>query len=364
MAIVSVVGARPQFIKAAVVSRDLRKQHREILIHTGQHYDDNMSNIFFRELDIPHPDYNLGIFDKPHGRMTGEMLVAIEEILLKHNPEMLIVYGDTNSTLAGALAAVKLHVPVCHIEAGGRIGTKDNPEEVNRICADHVASLLMCCTDSSAEFLRHEGIISNVHVVGDTMYDAFLHYGAKVSGNSDYASLVGLGGHEMMTPTKYYYLTCHRPENSTSDAPLTEILSAMEALDAPTIFPVHPRNRERVLRISQRFMFRKVMPTEPVGYLTSLALVKNASKVVTDSGGLQREAFFAGVPCVTVFDRVIWPETMVGNQNQLAKPDRFDILSKLAVQAERHYGYYPFGDGKAGEKIVQLISEYLSGRML
>jgi len=293
--------------------------------------------------------------------MTGEMLIGIEEILTARRPDMVVVYGDTNSTLASALAGVKLHIPVCHIEAGGRIGSIANPEEVNRICTDHISSLLMCCTKSSADFLRREGLVSNVHVVGDTMYDAFLYYGAEIVGSVQHKKLVGLGGETVRVPPRYYYLTCHRPENSESDLPLTEILSAMEEMHAPTIYPVHRRNRDRVLRITQRLGVINIILAEPVGYLTSLALVKSATKVVTDSGGLQREAFFAGVPCVTIFELVIWPETMVDNQNQLAKPDRTDILNKLSAVEERDEQYLPFGDGNAGQKIVSLITEYLDG---
>lgn len=178
--IVTVVGARPQFIKAGVVSRVLRKEYTEIFVHTGQHYDYNMSDIFFEELDIPRPDYNLGISGKTHGEMTGSMIAAVEKILMKETPDMLLVYGDTNSTLAGALAAVKLHIPVCHIEAGNRAGSLTNPEEVNRICTDHVSSLLLCCTESAVENLSNEGLTKNVSFVGDPMYDAFLYYGMGV----------------------------------------------------------------------------------------------------------------------------------------------------------------------------------------
>lgn len=356
--IVTVVGARPQFIKAAAVSRVLRKEHNEILVHTGQHFDYNMSDIFFEELNIPKPDYNLGISGGTHGKMTGAMLAGIEDVLITEKPDMLIVYGDTNSTLAGALAAVKLHIPVCHIESGGRLGTLKNPEEVNRICTDHISSILMCCTDSAVEFLKDEGITKNVYLVGDPMYDAFLYFGERIT-EKDLESIEGLDGDRILIPDQYYYLTCHREENTLKDDTLIEILAAMDSLDFPTIYPVHPRNRERVKELCKHYRFEKIVLTYPVGYLTSIALVKGANKIVTDSGGLQREAFFAGVQCVTLFDYIVWPETMVGNQNQLAKPDKQDILNKLSAETFRNADYKPFGDGRSAERIVNVISGFI-----
>ena len=357
MKIITVVGARPQFIKAAAVSRVLRKEHQEILVHTGQHYDYNMSDIFFDELDIPKPDYNLGISGGTHGKMTGLMLTEIETVLLKERPDMLLVYGDTNSTLAGALAAVKLHIPVCHVEAGNRLGTLTNPEEVNRICTDHVSSVLLCCTSSAVEFLKNEGLTRNVHLVGDPMYDAFVYYGDKITAKNK-EHILDLDGKNIVVPNKYYYLTCHREENTGEDDILKGILSAINDLDAKTIYPVHPRNIEQVTNIQSQNDFTNIILVQPVGYLTSIALVKGAQKIITDSGGLQREAFFAGVPCVTVFDYVCWPETMVGKQNQLVKPVKQDILSKLADKVERDEKYQPFGDGHSAEKIVEAMSNF------
>jgi len=358
MKIVTIVGARPQFIKAAVVSRVLRKEHKEILVHTGQHYDYNMSKIFFKELNIPEPDYNLGISGGTHGKMTGAMLASIEEVLMKEKPDMLLLYGDTNSTLAGALAAVKLHIPVCHVEAGNRLGTLTNPEEINRICTDHVSSLLMCCTKSAVEFLKKEGLTRNVYLVGDPMYDAFIYYGDRLKDDFK-ESIFGLEGKRVNIPREYYYLTCHREENTGTDEALLEVLDAMNNLDAVTIYPVHPRNRERVEELCRQHKFEKIVLTQPVGYLTSIALVKNAKKIVTDSGGLQREAFYAGVQCVTIFDYVVWPETMVGNQNQLSRPNKQDILSKLAAKVEKDENYQPFGDGHAADKIVNILNKFV-----
>ncbi len=354
MKILTVVGARPQFIKAAVVSRQLRKSAEEVLVHTGQHYDYNMSDVFFEELSIPKPDYNLGISGGSHGKMTGKMLMAIEEVLLREKPDKLLVYGDTNSTLAAALAAVKLHIPVCHVEAGNRLGTLDNPEEVNRICTDHVASLLLPCTESAVRFLEREGLGERSHLVGDPMFDAFLYYGEKI-GEKEANDLHGLDGTKVERPERFYYLTCHRQENTDTDEKLAEILRAMDTLEYPTIYPVHPRNRERAIRVCEKERFRNILLTDPVGYLMSISLVNGAEKIVTDSGGLQREAFFAGKKCVTVFDHVVWPETMVQNRNQLAAPLEKDILEKLMVEQVIDSAYQPFGDGHAAEKIVSYL---------
>ena len=353
MKIVTVVGARPQFIKAAVVSRELRKKHQEVLVHTGQHYDYNMSDIFFEEMDIPKPDYNLGIAGGTHGQMTGKMLMAIEEVLLKEQPEAILLYGDTNSTMAGALAAVKLGIQVVHVEAGNRLGTLNNPEEVNRIVTDHVSTLKMCCTASAMEFLKKEGIENGAHLVGDPMYDAFKYYTKKV-GDSVPENLMSFDDKEIELPEKFYYLTCHRQENTKDENTLTEILNAMEVLDYPCIYPVHPRNREMAENIVKTERFEKIIICKPVGYLMSVYLTNHCQKIVTDSGGLQREAFFAGKQCVTVFDYVVWPETMINNRNQLAKPDKNDILEKLDKR-QVIIDNNAFGDGKAAAKIVNII---------
>lgn len=355
MKVLTVVGARPQFIKAAVVSRELRKRHTEILVHTGQHYDYNMSDIFFKELDIPKPDYNLGISGGSHGKMTGEMLIRLEEVMIKEQPDAVLLYGDTNSTLAGALAAVKLHIPIAHVEAGNRLGTKDNPEEINRIVTDHVSSLHLCCTESAKHFLQNEGITDTAFVAGDPMYDAFLYYSAKV-GDTAPERLKDLRGAEIDLPGRFYYMTCHREENAGVDSTLTEILSAMESLEYPTVYPVHPRNKSRVQRIVEKQQMKNIICCEPVGYLMSVYLVNHAKKIVTDSGGLQREAFFAKKQCVTVFDYVVWPETMKDNRNQLAKPNKDDILLKLDKEQTIREDY-SFGDGKSCQKIVNKIEE-------
>lgn len=350
MKIVTVIGGRPQFIKAAVVSRELRKTHREVLIHTGQHYDYNMSQLFFAELDIPNPDYNLGISGGTHAQMTGRMMEALESVLTKEMPDWLLTYGDMNSTLAAALAAAKLHVPVCHVEAGGRTYCKTNPEEINRVCTDHVSTLLLASTESGMRGLEKEGLSG--FLVGDPMYDAFLTYSGKISRSFE---LELLQGGKAYVPDRFYYLTCHREENTQDDVHLLEILKAMNTLEVPTVYPVHPRNKERALRLQAEYGFERLLLTEPVGYLESIYLVGHAEKVVTDSGGLQREAFFAGKKCVTVLDFVCWPETMVGNRNTLARPEAASILSALSKEQAIDREYRPFGDGKSAHKIVKLI---------
>lgn len=358
--IVTVVGARPQFIKLAVVSRVLRQQpeFQEVLVHTGQHYDHNMSDVFFDEMDIPKPDYNLSISGGSHGQMTGKMLIEIEKVLMKEQPDLLLVFGDTNSTMAAALAAVKLHIPVCHVEAGNRLSTFENPEEINRIVTDHVSSMHLVCTPSGVEFLKKEGFDRSVTLVGDPMYDAFRYYTDRLNG-SELKELADFDGKPISLPAEFYYMTCHRQENTDTDEKLRNIFDAMETLDAPTVYPVHPRNHDRAARLVQEVGYRKIILTQPVGYQTSISLVNHAKKIVTDSGGLQREAFFAQKPCVTVFDYVGWPETMRDHCNQLAKPDKADILAKLSVPVTFDPAYQPFGDGHSAEKIVEKIKEFL-----
>lgn len=357
--ICTVVGARPQFIKLAVVSRVLRREFREILIHTGQHYDHNMSDIFFDEMDIPRPDYNLGVSGGNHGQMTGQMLIKMEAVLLQERPDMLLVFGDTNSTLAGALAAVKLHIPVCHVEAGNRLGTFENPEEVNRVLTDHISSLHLVCTASGVDFLKKEGFSDSIHLVGDPMYDAFCYYSARLDGG-ELEELTGFDGNRIRLPDTFYYMTCHRQENTETDEKLDQIFQAMNSLDAPVVYPVHPRNQGRAARLRETGRYQNIILTLPVGYKASISMVGKAKKIVTDSGGLQREAFFAQKPCVTVFDWAGWPETMVNCCNQLAKPDKMDILEKLNASVLFDPHYQPFGDGHSAEKIVEKIQKYLN----
>ncbi|TAH56690.1 MAG: UDP-N-acetylglucosamine 2-epimerase (non-hydrolyzing) [Sphaerochaeta sp.] len=362
MKMVTVVGARPQFIKAAALSRVLRKEHEEILVHTGQHFDYGMSQVFFDELELPRPDYNLGISGGSHAQMTARMLIAIEEVLQKEKPDALLVYGDTNSTLAAALAAVKLHIPAIHVEAAARLGSLSNPEEVNRITTDHVSSVLFACVPSAMEFAQKEGLTTNLFLVGDPMYDAFLYYQGKRKVKE--ITLTDLDGTTHPVPPEYTYLTCHRQENTQDEETLRQILLGTQGLGYPVVYPVHPRNRATALKLKEEKHFNDILFVEPVGYLESNTLVSNCQRVVTDSGGVQREAFFAKKPCITVFDYVAWPETMVGGCNQLAKPLAGDILEKSKHKPVFDEGYKPFGNGDACKKICEVLRDVdLGARM-
>lgn len=357
MKILTIVGARPQFVKAAAFSRVASKKHEEIIVHTGQHFDSNMSDVFFEELKIPLPKYNLGISGGTHGKMTGAMLAGIEEVLLKEKPDWLLVYGDTNSTMAGALAAVKLGIPIAHVESGVRLGVLSNPEEVNRIVTDHISQLLFTPTELEKRSLERESLGERAFSVGNIMYDSYL-YCAGLPWNMEDAKIFDLEGNRIHIPEQYYYLTCHRQENTFDDGPLLEILSAMNRLDAPSIYPVHPRNRERAERLCLEHRFRKIILTQPVGYVESIHLLKQCEKVVTDSGGLQCEAFYAGKQCVTVFNWAIWPQTLVSNRNQLSRPLADEIMEKLFKRQEIDPAYQPFGDGHTAERIIELIERY------
>lgn len=330
-------------------------------MHTGQHFDYNMSEQFFKELEIPEPDYNLGISGGTHAQMTGRMLIAIEEVLLKEKPDWLLVYGDTNSTMAAALAAVKLHVPVCHVEAGGRVHSMMNPEEINRICTDHVSSLLLASSPRAYNEMAKEGLQDRGIFVGDPMYDAFIEYSNKLQCKD--INLQLLSGSTAKVPEMFYYLTCHREENTNDDNTLLEIFKACERLDAPTIYPVHPRNKERALRLFKQHCFTKLILTEPVGYLESTCLVKNAKKIITDSGGLIREAFFAGKKCVTVLSFDLWPETRVDGRNELSKADANEIITKLMnPQKVTEANNQLFGDGHSALKIVAAMEQFFNRR--
>lgn len=356
--LMTVVGARPQFIKAAVVSRALAAHEglAEEIVHTGQHYDRNMSQTFFDELSIPEPAVNLGIAGGTHAEMTARMLVALEHEMLARKPDAVLLYGDTNSTLAGALAAAKLHIPVMHVEAGARTRSMTNPEEINRICTDHVSSLLLACTEQNMENLNAEGLGGRSVFVGDPMYDAFLLY-AKRARKPELRSISDNALLEV--PEGFYYATCHREENTGDDDVLESLLSAFEALDRPVVYPVHPRVKGRVRAIAERMGLDNILLCQPVGYLESIWLVSHAAQVITDSGGLQREAFFAGVKCTTLLPFEVWPETMVGNRNLLADPSTESIRRAMGRAQVIDDDYRPFGDGNAAGRIADEIERYI-----
>ncbi|AIE61377.1 non-hydrolyzing UDP-N-acetylglucosamine 2-epimerase [Bacillus methanolicus] len=349
MKILTVLGARPQFIKAAPVSRVLREKYTELIIHTGQHYDSNMSDIFFEELNIPKPDYYLGVGSGNHGKQTGEMLAKIEEIILKEKPDYLMVYGDTNSTLAGALAAAKLHVPVIHIEAGLRSFNKKMPEEINRIMTDHVSEYLFCPTDTAVENLRNENITRNVYNIGDVMYDAVLYNRELAADKSNILETHGL------TKNGYHLITIHRAENTDDVQNMKNILEAFSKIDEVKVWPIHPRTKNKLSSYGIRLDdIPNLKVIEPVGYLDMLTLEANAKKIITDSGGVQKEAYFMEVPCVTVREQTEWVETLEEDANILVGTDVNKILS--AVQKNVNPSYKEvFGDGKAAHKIVELI---------
>lgn len=353
MKFLTVVGARPQFIKAAPVSKLLRKQHHEVLLHTGQHYDDEMSAIFFRELRIPKPDYNLGIGSASHGSQTGQMLARIEEILQAENPTGVLVYGDTNSTLAGALAAIKLQIPVAHVEAGLRSFNRSMPEEHNRVLTDHCSDLLFCPTQTAVNHLTTEGITQGVHLVGDVMYDAVREFGALARQQSTILEHYGL--------STYFLATVHRPYNTDNPERLRSILSAFSQLNQPVIFPAHPRTRKRIKEFGLEQLVTS-SPTlhliEPVGYLDMLMLEQNARLILTDSGGVQKEAYFFAVPCVTLRPETEWIETVEVGWNYLVDAGNSAKIKQAVINFQAIQETPPpvFGDGHAAQKITHLLS--------
>jgi UDP-N-acetylglucosamine 2-epimerase len=349
MKVLTIVGARPQFIKAAPVSRVLRAKHEEFLLHTGQHYDDAMSDLFFRQLSIPEPDRNLEVGSGLHGAQTGAMLAGIESVSLDYHPDWILVYGDTNSTLAGALAAAKLHVPVAHVEAGLRSHDRRMPEEVNRVVADHLSALLLCPTDTAVTNLAREGISAGVLMVGDVMFDAFLQNLDQARRASRVLDDLGL------SPGAYQLLTVHRAENVDEAEHLQAILRGVAASGRPTVFPAHPRT-QAAMKASGARAGPNTRVIDPVGYLEMLLLEDGAQAIVTDSGGVQKEAYFAGRPCITLRERTEWTETVSAGWNILVGTDPDAIAD--AMRNFRPDGNRPnlFGDGRAAERVVDALS--------
>jgi UDP-GlcNAc3NAcA epimerase len=356
ISIVTIVGARPQFIKAAVVSRLIRRDYSEAiseyLVHTGQHYDSNMSEVFFSELDIPAPDVNLEVGSGSHGRMTGEMLWRIEELLLERRPDYVLIYGDTNSTMAGALAASKLNIPVAHVEAGLRSYDMRMPEEQNRIVADHVSSILFAPTSVAVSNLRSEGISKGVELVGDVMYDAALHYANKVNRRSRSDTLserLGIDG-------EFFLLTLHRAENTDDGHRLRSILGAFnDPGSTPCIFPVHPRTTAAIKRHGLSIP-ASVRPIEPIGYLDMIELEQHAKFIVTDSGGVQKEAYFHKRPCITLRESTEWVETVDAGANILVGADEASIRAAVASPPQPTQWESPYGDGDAGRAILEILA--------
>lgn len=350
MKIASIVGARPQFIKAAALSRELRKRHEEILIHTGQHYDYAMSGVFFDGLEIPRPDVNLGVGSGQHGAQTGAMLSGIEEVLIAKRPDRVLIYGDTNSTLAGALAASKLHIPVIHVEAGLRSFNRRMPEEINRVVADQLSDLLLCPSNTSVSNLATEGITKGVHVVGDVMLDV-LNW---ARGRAD-AGANGILSQLQLKPRQYLVTTVHRSENTDDRARLSAILKALNALEEPVVFPVHPRTRKVIESDGQYRLRPHVRLVEPLSYFDMVALSHSARLILTDSGGLQKEAYWLGVPCITLREETEWVETVDAGWNTLAGSDTEKILHTVRSLTAPQTRPPLYGEGSVAKKCVAVL---------
>ena len=352
MRIVTIVGARPQFIKCAPLSRVIRKKHEEILVHTGQHYDTEMSDIFFNDLAISEPDYNLGIGSGSHGEQTGRMLIEIEKVLVKEQPNLVLVYGDTNSTLAGALAASKLNIKVAHIEAGLRSFDRSMPEEVNRVMTDHISNLLFCPTETAIVNLNNEGITDGLCNVGDVMKDALEH-------NKFIAEKKSMILTDIDVRTKEFILaTVHRPENTDSIENLSSIVKAFTDTDEIIVFPVHPRTEKYLKEYGLwENLCQHVKVMRPVGYLDMLKLMNNSKKILTDSGGVQKEAYMLSVPCVTMRKNTEWVETVKNGWNILVGSDYEKIMYGLnTFEVFYEAKGNVFGDGNVSEKICNILS--------
>ncbi|MBN1322686.1 MAG: UDP-N-acetylglucosamine 2-epimerase (non-hydrolyzing) [Methanotrichaceae archaeon] len=349
MLIASIVGARPNFVKLAPVSRAIREFHDEIIIHTGQHYDYQMDRLFFDELKIPEPDYHLNVGSGSHGWQTGEMLGGIEGILLKERPDIVVVYGDTNSTLAGALAAVKLHQRVLHVEAGLRSYDMRMPEEVNRVSVDHISDLLSCPTRTAVSNLAREGITEGVHLTGDVMMDILLECLSIAQERSDIIDRLGL------EEKGYYLATVHRAENTDDSRRLGSIIEALSEIGEELIFPCHPRT-EKMLRKSGLWqgLDERIRIIPPVGYLEMLVLEAGAAKVLTDSGGVQKEAYMLQVPCITLRDTTEWVETIEDGWNVLVGASKNAILDAARNFEPTGEQRQVFGEGDAGRRIAAL----------
>ena len=362
MKILTVVGARPQFIKASVVTRRLAQQAgvREVLVHTGQHYDAGMSDVFFDELSIPPPAHHLGIGSGRHGAQTGRMLAALEEVMLREQPDRVLVYGDTNSTLAGALAAAKLHIPVAHVEAGLRSFNRRMPEEVNRVLTDHLSQWLFAPTDTAVRNLAQEGLAgARVQKTGDVMYDVALHYAGEAGRRS--AMLATL----KLEPRGYILATVHRAENTDEPARLRAILDGLRTISAevPVVLPLHPRTRKILEREGAGAAGGALRIIDPVGYLDMLQLEKNARLIATDSGGVQKEAYFYEVPCVTLREETEWVELVGAGWNRLAPPTSAAEVAgsiRAALRAPPGAAGKLYGEGQAAKLIVESLTQPLT----
>ncbi|OSZ82378.1 UDP-N-acetylglucosamine 2-epimerase (non-hydrolyzing) [Chitinophagaceae bacterium IBVUCB1] len=356
--VLTVIGTRPQFIKAAAVSRAINEHGgiKEVMLHTGQHYDDVMSDIFFREMEIPKPDYHFSINTSTHATMTAQMLEGIEQAILKEKPDSILVYGDTNSTLAGALAASKLHMPVAHVEAGLRSFNMDMPEEVNRILTDRVSTQLFCPTEIAMQNLKNEGLASQDKTVvntGDVMYDAALYYAKQVAQRSSILQQLGI------STDKYLLVTVHRAENTDDKNRLTKIVNAINLLakQYTVVLPLHPRTKKM---IEQYHLQLECMVIEPVGYFDMLSLLQHCHLVLTDSGGLQKEAYFFHKYCVTLRDQTEWVELTKAGCSTITGADEDKIMQAVADMYDKPFknGSVFYGDGNASAIIAKHLASY------
>ncbi|HPY97340.1 MAG TPA: UDP-N-acetylglucosamine 2-epimerase (non-hydrolyzing) [Candidatus Cloacimonadota bacterium] len=353
MKIITVIGARPQFIKAATVSRKLKDypEIEEIILHTGQHYDKNISDIFFVELNIPSPKYNLNVGSASHGAQTAKMLNDIEEILLNEKPDCVLVYGDTNSTIAGAMAAVKLHIPVAHVEAGLRSFNRRMPEEINRIVTDAVSDLLLAPTKNAVKQLNLEGKQESTVFVGDVMYDSVLYYKNMIDKREKPAIITGI--------ESFYLCTIHRAENTDIEENLRAIFAALAQTKKTILLPLHPRTKHIISKMNIKIA-KNIRIVEPVGYLDMLSLLVHCEKMITDSGGVQKEAYFLQKPCITLRNETEWIETLENGWNTLCGANMQAILDACDSMPGKQTMLEEFGDGNAADKIIQLMLKKFS----
>lgn len=355
--IISIVGARPQFIKLAGLSAILRRYFKEVILHTGQHYDDEMSNLIFRQLKISKPLYNLGVGSGFQGEQTALMISGIEKVLLKEKPNFVLVFGDTNSTLAGALVARKMNIPIGHVEAGARSYNKMMPEEINRLVTDHLSDLLFCSSGNCAKNLNKEGIVKNIYVVGDIMKDMVFRFLPVALRHSRIMQNLRL------EPKTYYLTTMHRVENVDYPERLKKIVNILGGLKTDVILPVHPRTMKMLKKFKIK-LSANIKQVIPVSYFDMLVLEKNAKLILTDSGGVQKEAFFLRIPCITMREETEWVETVACKMNIVAGIDKGRILESINIFSRRKISFFvrdPYGDAHAAIKIAKLIRDFLKG---